>query len=112
MALTVASVSGVKDVVVGNLRAKTVKVTFDSSYATAGEAITAANVGLKTIWNVIVTGPFYNADYTSAVDVRWNRTTGKLVAYWGNAGTASVSPEVSSTTDLSAYNGEIIVLGY
>jgi hypothetical protein len=110
MALTVTKVTGA-DYVSGNKRVKVRDITFDSSYATAGEALTAATVGLKTIEQAIPNGAFRSTDATNSIVVSYDRTNSKLVAYWGNAGSASVSPEVTSTTDLSTYSGRITFVG-
>jgi hypothetical protein len=51
------------------------------------------------------------SDVSDAVWVSYNRATGKLVYYWGNAGTAGAQPEVTSTTDLTGYAGEVTFIG-
>jgi hypothetical protein len=75
-------------------------VTMDSSYATGGEAIDAAgDLGYDTV----IFEP-------STVVLNWDKANQKVVAYWGNAGTASVLPEVTSTTDLSAVAAQFIAI--
>jgi hypothetical protein len=111
MALTVAKVTG-GAYTVGNKKKRTVTVTFDSSYPTGGEALTAATLGVsgRTLIEVIPHGVFRNTDATLGIVVSYDYTNSKLVAYWGNAGTASGLPEVTDTTDLSTYSGRLSVI--
>lgn len=111
MALTVAKVAGA-DYTVSNKRVRVRTITFDSSYLTAGESLTPADVGLRVIDEARSHGPFRVTDGTSSIDVSYDHTNKKLLAYWGNAGTASVAPEVTSTTDLSTYSGRMTFVGW
>jgi hypothetical protein len=111
MALTVAKVSGA-DYTSGNKKVRVRTITFDSSYPTAGEALSASDLGLKAVQQFIPHGSFRNADGTLGIVVSYDYTNAKLIAHWGNAGTASGMPEVSSTTDLSAYSGRVTVVGH
>lgn len=111
MALTIAKVTGRQDYVAGNRDTKVRTITFDSSYPTAGEALTAADFGLKTLDEVRPHGVFRNTDATLGIVVSYNHTTAKLVAYWGNAGSVSGMPEVADTTDLSTYSGRVTAVG-
>ena len=117
MALTLTAVAN-GAYVIGNKKARTYDVTFDSSYATGGESLTAANVGLKKIVQVLGTGTF-TAGYggTTGVQVAYDYTNSKLQAFWsrandGNAQNATVAPEVTSTTDLSTQKGRLTFIGY
>lgn len=69
-------------------------LTLDSSYpASGGEPIDAiGDLGYLKM--------FFEAG--SGIVVKWDKATQSALAYWGNAGTASLMPEVTSTTDLSA----------
>lgn len=111
MALTIAKVTGA-DYVAGNKKVRVRTVTFDSSYPTAGESLTAPDVGLKAIQQFIPHGTFRNADGTAAIEVSYDYTNSKLIAHWGNAGVASVLPEVTNTTDISAYSGRVTIVGH
>ena len=111
MALTVAKVTGQQDFVAGNRKHKVRTITFDSSYPTGGESLTAADLGLKSITEIRPHGSFRAAANTSAIEVSFDYTNAKLIAFWGNAGTASVQPEVTNTTDLSTYSGRITAVG-
>lgn len=87
-------------------------MTFDSSYATGGESLTASDVGLRKLTEVIVHGAFRNADGTKGVNVGYDWTNAKLQAYWAKGGPTNGEPEVDSTFDLSAYNGRVTFIGY
>ena len=116
MALTIARVSGA-DSTFGNKRIKTRTITFDDSYPTGGESLTAADLGLRTLDAVIPHGAFRKtADSTDAIAVSYNHTTAKLVAYRQKdpaaAGGADIAlPEVGNTTDLSGYSGRVTAIG-
>lgn len=112
MALTVLPVTGEKPFVKGNRDDAVFTITFDSSYPTAGEPLTAATLGFKKLREVRAHGPFRNTDGTLGIVVSYDHTNAKLLAYWGNAGSVSGMPEVASTTDLSTYSGRITVTGH
>lgn len=73
-------------------------VTMDSSYPTGGEAIDATgDLGYEKL---VFEG--------GTVVLQWDKANQKVVALWGNAGSASVLPEVTATTDLSAIVADYI----
>ena len=75
----------------GNKALCTGTLGFDSSYPTGGEAIDAAgDLG----YDVVIFEP-------GVIVANWDKANQKVVAYWGNAGTASVLPEVTDTTSLA-----------
>lgn len=85
-----------------NVRIAHAAVTFDSSYATGGEALAASDLGLPYI-SFILTN--VRPSDTGGVDgfvVHYNRSTGKLQAYWVDTTTDGAAlAEVANTTDLS-----------
>lgn len=92
----------VKHAVEGAHRVKYVDITFDSSYATGGEALVAADVGLSKIVHVGVgTGNVTTVFYLSQFDY----TNNKLLTFTAGAQTAS-------TTDLSALTVRVRIAGY
>ncbi len=113
MALTVTAVTPKSETafVVSNKDVRHFTITFDSSYPTAGEPLTAADLGCKVVFAVIPCGAFRNTDATLGIVVSYDHANSKLVAYWGNAGSVSGMPEVASTTDLSTYSGRVLVIG-
>ena len=106
MALTVTRTS---ETVGGNRRHVIGTITFDSAYADNGEAITPANVGLSSIKFLHLT-PAVKSDGSAVVIPAYDRTNGKVLAFW-SAGSAAVSPEVTSTTDLSTYTCQFLAVG-
>jgi hypothetical protein len=75
-------------------------VTLDNSYPTGGEAIDATgDLGYDTM-----------IFESSTVVLQWDKANQKVVAFWGNAGTASVLPEVTATTYLSTVAAQFIAI--
>lgn len=112
MALTVAKVTGA-DRIEGNKKVKVRTITFDSSYPTGGEALTASTLGFRKVEEVRPHGVFRNTDGTLAVPVSYDHTNSKLLAYQYNGASAGVAQllEVANTTDLSAFSGRVTVVG-
>lgn len=105
MAATVSVVTGPE--VPGNRKFVTATVTFDSSYATGGEAITAASLGLNRldfIWAVTSDGfiPSWDGSTTSP----------KIKLFWVDTTTDGAAlAEVPSTTDCSAVVVRVFAFG-
>jgi hypothetical protein len=75
-------------------------VAFDNSYPTGGEPIDATgDLGYDVMF--FEGGP---------VTASWDKANQKVLAYWGNAGTASLHPEVTATTDLSAVTLQFLAI--
>lgn len=87
---------------------KTGTITFDSSYPTNGEALTASSVGLSSKIEFIEVSPaaglFFEYDYSG----------GKLKAIWPttDATAPAAGEEVADTTDLSTVVCNFIAFGY
>lgn len=110
MALTLTKISAYTS---GNKRHRVYDVTFDSSYPTGGESLTAADVNLRKIEELIVHGPATaTRGGTTGVLATYDYTNSKLQAFWGNAGTASVLPEVTDTTNVATQICRITAIGY
>ena len=110
MALTLTKISAYTS---GNKRHRVYDVTFDSSYPTGGESLTAADVNLRKIEQPSVPGPATaTRGGTTGVLATYDYTNSKLQAFWGNAGTASVLPEVTDTTNVATQICRITAIGY
>lgn len=114
MALTVTEVPGSRDIH-GKTRVAYFDITGDASYLTQGEAIDFRPFGFRRIFNVSDCIA-RTASGTTAVQYSYRPTTanspvGTMVGYWGNAGSASVMPEITSTTDVSTFTARITVEG-
>lgn len=94
----------------GNRTQKVVDVTFDNSYPTGGEAVTAANFGLRKIDNIIC-NPALSSDKTTAVMVGFDATNSKLVTYESGA-SGAVMPEKGNTESLASYVARVVVTGW
>lgn len=105
MAASVSIVTGPE--VPGNRKFVTATVTFDSSYATGGEAITLGSLGLNRldfIWAVTQDG------YVPAWD--GSTTAPKVKLFWVDTTTDGAAlAEVPSTTDVSAVVVRIFAFG-
>lgn len=114
MAVTVAAIAGLeRQGELGPYRVKVSNVTFDNSYPTGGEPLTAAQLGLTTILSVICEQGV-TATRTTAITAYYDVAASKLVAYridGSPAGQAAI-PEVASTTDLSTFTVRLIAIGY
>lgn len=119
MALTITTVPGA-DYVAGNKRVKVRDLTFSGNYATGGETVTAAQVGLRKIERVQGLGGVAAASTpTSAV------LLGAVVASDGSSvairsyelgGTGAAGDPLAEKTDAEAYitgqNVRATFLGY
>ena len=92
--------------VVGSMVQITGTLAFDSSYATGGESITAAELGLSSIVSLKV-------DPYGAVVYAWYPTTaapalsGKIKAYWTGSTTSGALAEVTNTGNLSSTSNAV-----
>lgn len=111
MALTLAAVSGA-NYVSGNKKVKVWDVTFDASYPTDGESLTASDVGLKKIQQVLPHGVAMNTAATSAVPVGYDFTNSKLLAFETGDTVSTVLDEVGNTESLDTYKVRITFIGY
>lgn len=102
------TVTPVKVFVVGDRKEAHVDVTFDSSYPTGGEALTAATLGFTEL-NYVSDGIARKSDNTLAVLVSYDYTNSKLLAYKSN--TAANPQPVADTADLSTYKVRLRVIG-
>lgn len=109
MALTIGN--PIKSGVLGDLRYQIRTITFDSSYATAGESLTPADVGMSDILAIVDLGPDVAVPATRKVDLRYDDTNQKLQAYGSVAVAVEFEAETSNTTDLSSVTNRVLILG-
>lgn len=121
MALTVANVSTPNSEIHEGqflgLRGRIVDITFDSSYLTGGEVLTAATMGWTYLFGAVpLTHPTNTAGTVMAPAVVKKNTAGSQLTFQlaEGAATADDNPlkEVGSTQDMSTYTGRFVVLGY
>ena len=99
----------------GNLQYRIVEVTFDSSYATGGESLTADDIGLDKIEFVSIG----NVEDASGTDVAffalYDYSNSKIKVYNGDASNTSTdltsTIEVANAADLSNVSVRIMVYG-
>lgn len=87
--------------VFGDKRVALLTVTFDSSYPTGGEAVTAADVGMTAI-NHVIAAPLVSVDN----DVYWDGPNSKLFVTVRSTGV-----EVANTTSLATLTARLLVIG-
>jgi hypothetical protein len=91
----------------GDRRYVVATVTFDSSYATGGEAITLASLGLTRL-------DFIQAVTDDGYVPAWDgsKTAPKIKLFWVDTTTDGAPlAEVASTTDVSAVTVQLIAYG-
>lgn len=85
-------------------------ITFDSSYATGGEALVSTDIGLSSKIEVICCAPasgyVFEYDYDNNKLKAYNTTKGGTIPSGGAPGV-----EVASTTDLSSVTTRFIAFG-
>jgi len=86
-------------------------ITMSSSYATGGDTLTAAQMGLGTIKNVIVNGGVVLATPTGEYTLRYNQANGTIQAFGGAASSGAIDAEVTNATNLATIVGDIIAYG-
>jgi len=96
-----------EDLSVGNERGVRVDITFDASYITNGEPLTAADLGLGRINQLISDQGGLGTDFGRVI--QYDRDNGLLLAFEGN-GTAPLR-EVPNATDLSDLTVRVTALG-
>lgn len=111
MAVTLAAVTGVPGPLysLGNLKVTVTSVTFDSAYVTAGEPLTAADLGLSTVLFALPTKAV-TSDRTGSVDCFYDVAASKLVAY--RSVTTANDAEVANGQNLSTLTCQLVAFGY
>lgn len=102
MAATIATPSTTQDTIIGDLRITTREVTFDSSYPTGGEPLTAANLGLTYVSTAIAT--LKTAATGSVTQVWYDIANAKLKAY-------TAAAEVADTTNIASVVAQVVAIG-
>lgn len=87
---------------------KTGTITFDSSYPTDGEALSASAVGLSSKIE------FIQVSSAAGLVFEYDYSAGKLKAIWPTTDATPPGPgeEVADTTDLSSVVANFIAFGY
>ena len=102
MALTVSITSSS---VFGDRQARFATVTLDSSYPTGGEALSAAQLNLAQLDEVVI----HSANVATKRAV-WDRTNSKILVYVEN-GTSGIEAQAASTSDQSALSVQVFAVG-
>ena len=111
MALTVSAADPLLDTqFFGQLKVKFVDVTFDSSYASGGESLTARDLGLQEVLIVLAE----TAQDSDAYLVKYDKANAKLLCFVQAAGGDSVAglAQASALDDLSGVTVRLMAMGY
>jgi hypothetical protein len=108
MAITVAPLTAGK-FNIGNKKVRMADVTFTGSYATGGEAITPASVGMKRIMNVlgVVTEA---AGQTTAWQIFWDSANQKLKMFGAAVGATGATEHAAAAYATSTV-GHLMFVG-
>ena len=106
MALTITTAGASKDVEsLGSLRASLFTITFDSSYATGGEALAASDLGLKELDIVMI-------ENASGYVFNYDHSNNKVIARTSTASFSAPSTAgVVADDDSAATNGADLQVG-
>lgn len=83
----------------GGLKSWSGVITFDNSYPTGGEAITAANFGMSSISSVIIVPTGGTRLFA------WDKANSKILVY------TALSTEAANASDQSSVSIQVLVLG-
>ena len=97
-----------EDLSVGNERGVRVDITFDSSYLTNGEPLTAADLGLSRVNQLVSDQGGLGTDFGRVV--QYDRDNELLLAFQ-SAGAALPMAEVGNAVDLSDFTGRVTAYG-
>lgn len=115
MAVAIAKVAGA-DYTSGNKRVRVRTLTFSGNYATGGESITAAQVGLKKIEQVVGGAIATSTDLATANPVAYGiASTGASVTvtqYEGSAAGTAISEKTNSEAYATGSNCRVTFVGY
>lgn len=122
MALTIANVSTpnatINEFSFGPYRARLIDVTFDNSYLTTGEILTAASLGWNQVFGAITITPPANAAGTASMALLVKKATNnkqvtlQLQRYDGASAGKANFEEAANAFDASLFTTRILILGY
>lgn len=88
---------------------KRATITFDSSYLTGGEVLSASSLGLSTIDTLQITPRNFSA--TESMQPVWDKTDGTVMLSWTGGAISSHFDEITSATDVAAVTCEVLAYG-
>lgn len=115
MTITLGRIAGA-DYVDANKRVKIRTLTFSSTYATGGETITAASLGLKRVYQVLGGGIATSTDLATANPVAYTINTAgtsvTVLQYEGSAAGTAISEKTNSEAYATGSNCRTTFIGY
>lgn len=111
MSLALTAVTGAHTVW-GNKRVRVYDVVASSTYPDGGESLTAADVGLKKIDQVLPSGPALSTDRETANPVSYDFVNSTLIYMEGAASGAAIAEKTDSEAHATGSSVRITFIGY
>lgn len=115
MAIAATAVSGAHTVW-GNKRVRVYDLVFSGNYATGGEAITAASIGLRKVEQVHSPGVARSTDLATANPVGFGvnsaGTSVTITHYEGSAAGTAISEKTNAEAHATGSNIRVTFIGY
>lgn len=105
MALTFTKVGTKPYIVTGHEKKTITDVTFDNSYPTGGEAVTAANLGLNNVYRADAFVKSATGGGVNVANAFYNESTQKILVY------DETPAEAANTADLSNLVVRVVAYG-
>jgi hypothetical protein len=113
MAVTAAKITGEQDTIFGNKKIRPRRLTFSGNYATGGEAITAANFGLRHLEQVIFQGGVAMASALSTgCPIGYDQANKKVVFFEGSAAGTALSEKTNAEAYPTGCFIDVTAVGY
>ena len=103
---------GVTTTVFGDIRVTLSTVVGGTSYTTGGDAVTAANLGLKTVLFSVTAITAATGTNSAVTSASYIASSGKLQFFSSDGSAPDVLSEVASTQNVSGVTVTILAFGY
>ena len=111
MTVALTKVTGANHVS-GNKKVRVFNYVLSSNYATGGEALTAATLGLKAVDTVTFDGPAYSTDRATAIQLKYDYTNSKIVAFESGADGVALAEKTNSEAYPTGCHGRLTATGH
>jgi hypothetical protein len=110
--MAVSITSKIPDATCDARAVKVRELTFSGNYATGGESVTAADVGLRRLDSVIPHGGVaVSSDLTTAIPIFYNHGTAKFVFYEGSAAATALTEKTNAEPYPTGCNARVTFIG-
>lgn len=113
MAVAAAKITGVDDIVVGNRKMVTRRLTFSGNYVTGGEAVTASTFGLRKLTRVLTAGGVAMASALSSGNgIGWDAANSKFIFFESAATGLALLEKTTAEAYPTGCFIDVTVIGY